>query len=46
MFLLDTDYAVLRIASIALSRDLTVLTRNLVDFQLIPGLRVEDWTTA
>ena len=36
----------LRIASIALSRDLTVLTRNLVDFQLIPGLRVEDWTKA
>ncbi len=36
----------LRIASIALSRELTVLTRNLVDFQQIPGLRVEDWTTA
>ena len=36
----------LRIASIALSRDLTVLTRNLVDFEQIPGLRVEDWTTA
>jgi tRNA(fMet)-specific endonuclease VapC len=35
----------LRIASIALSRDLTVLTRNLVDFQQIPGLAVEDWTT-
>jgi tRNA(fMet)-specific endonuclease VapC len=36
----------LRIASIALSRDLTVLTRNLVDFQRIPGLKVADWTTA
>ena len=35
----------LRIASIALSRDFTVWTRNMVDFQQIPGLRVEDWTT-
>lgn len=34
----------LRIASIALSHDLTVLTRNLVDFQQVPNLRVEDWT--
>ena len=34
----------LRIAAIALSRDLTVLTRNLVDFQQIPSLKVEDWT--
>ena len=34
----------LRIAAIALSRDLTVLTRNLIDFERIPGLRVEDWT--
>lgn len=36
----------LRIASIALSRNLTVLTRNLVDFQRIPGLKVEDWTVS
>jgi predicted nucleic acid-binding protein len=36
----------LRIASIALARDFAVLTRNLVDFQQVPGLRVEDWTTA
>ena len=35
----------LRIASIALSHDMTVLTRNLVDFQKVPGLRVEDWTS-
>jgi tRNA(fMet)-specific endonuclease VapC len=34
----------LRIASIALSRDMTVLSRNLVDFGRVPGLRVEDWT--
>jgi tRNA(fMet)-specific endonuclease VapC len=34
----------LRIASIALASDMTVLTRNLVDFQRVPQLRVEDWT--
>ena len=36
----------LRIASIAMSRGMTVLTRNLVDFQAIPGIAVEDWTVA
>lgn len=35
----------LRIASIALSRSMTVLTRNISDFNRIPGLKVEDWTT-
>lgn len=35
----------LRIASIALFNDYTVLSRNLVDFQKVPGLRIEDWTT-
>ena len=35
----------LRIAAIARSRDMTVLTRNLVDFERVPGLTVEDWTT-
>jgi tRNA(fMet)-specific endonuclease VapC len=35
----------LRIAAIALTQDYTVLTRNLVDFQKVPGLKVEDWTT-
>jgi tRNA(fMet)-specific endonuclease VapC len=34
----------LRLASIALSRNLKVLTRNLRDFSRVPGLRVEDRT--
>ena len=34
----------LRIASIALAHDMTVLSRNLVDFSRVPGLTVEDWT--
>ena len=34
----------LRIASIALSQDMTVLSRNQSDFGRVPGLRVEDWT--
>ncbi len=33
----------LRIASIALEYQATVLTRNLVDFEKVPGLRVENW---
>jgi tRNA(fMet)-specific endonuclease VapC len=33
-----------KIASIALSRDATLLSRNLVDFERVPRLRVEDWT--
>lgn len=31
------------IASIALEYDATLLTRNLVDFTKVPGLRVENW---
>jgi tRNA(fMet)-specific endonuclease VapC len=34
----------LRIASIALANDFTLLTRNLADFQQVPDLKVEDWT--
>ena len=34
----------LRIASIALSRNLTVLTRNVRDFSNVPNLVMEDWT--
>lgn len=34
----------LRIAAIGLSQGMTVLSRNLVDFRRVPGLRVEDWT--
>jgi tRNA(fMet)-specific endonuclease VapC len=34
----------LRIAAIVLRHDATLLSRNLVDFQRVPGLKVEDWT--
>jgi tRNA(fMet)-specific endonuclease VapC len=34
----------LRIASIALATDSTLLSRNLRDFRQVPGLCVEDWT--
>ena len=32
-----------KIAAIAISHDALLLSRNLVDFQDIPGLRVENW---
>jgi len=34
----------LKIASVALAEGATLLSRNLLDFQKVPGLRVEDWT--
>ena len=34
----------LRIASIALATDSTLLSRNLRDFRQVPGLHFEDWT--
>jgi tRNA(fMet)-specific endonuclease VapC len=34
----------LKIATIAVSRNATLLSRNLADFRQVPGLQVEDWT--
>lgn len=34
----------LRIAATAIAHDLTLVTRNTVDFERVPGLRIEDWT--
>jgi tRNA(fMet)-specific endonuclease VapC len=33
-----------KIAAIALTHDVVLLSRNLTDFRKVPGLRVEDWT--
>ncbi len=34
----------LKIASIVLANDATLLSRNMVDFHKVPELKVEDWT--
>ena len=33
----------LRIASIAIANQMTLLTQNTIDFERIPGLSIEDW---
>ena len=33
----------LRIASITLAYDATLLTRNIADFRQVPGLKIENW---
>lgn len=34
----------LRIAAVSIANNMTLLTRNTVDFERVPGLKFEDWT--
>jgi len=34
----------LKIAAIAIANDAILVTRNLVDFEKVPGLNAQDWT--
>ncbi len=36
----------LRIAAIAIANQMTLLTRNTVDFERVPNLLIEDWTVS
>jgi predicted nucleic acid-binding protein len=36
----------LRIASIVIANQMTLLTRNTVDFERVPDLPIEDWTVS
>ena len=36
----------LRIASIVIANQMTLLTRNTVDFERVPNLAFEDWTVS
>ena len=36
----------LRIAAIAIANQMTLLTRNTVDFERVPNLTLEDWTVS
>lgn len=40
---LAIDPVDMRIASVALARDFTLVTHNTADFESVPGLRLEDW---